>query len=173
MGAYLLRRLLLVVPTLLGIILINFAVVQFAPGGPVEQMIAELRGEAVGGIASRISAYPAVRAALLQRQRDFAAQPGGAVLDGRDIGTVICPHAPVKLYVTASDDVRAQRRAAELGASTERTLAELRERDRRDSERATAPLKPAEDAVVLDTTHLSIAEAIDRAIAQVNRVRQG
>lgn len=133
----------------------------------------DLRSAAAGQAASRIAAIPDVRAALVEFQQRFAVQEPGAVLDGRDIGTVICPHAPVKLYVTASDDVRAQRRAAELGASTERTLAELRERDRRDSERATAPLKPAEDAVVLDTTHLSIAEAIDRAIAQVNRVRQG
>lgn len=133
----------------------------------------DLRSAAAGQAASRIAAIPDVRAALVEFQHRFAVQEPGAVLDGRDIGTVICPHAPVKLYVTASDDVRAQRRAAELGASTERTLAELRERDRRDSERATAPLKPAEDAVVLDTTHLSIDEAIDRAIAQVNRVRQG
>ena len=93
------------------------------------------------------------------------------MLDGRDIGTVICPDAAVKLYVVASDEVRAARRAAELGADPEEMLAQLRERDLRDSQRATAPLRPAEDAVVLDTSTLSIDDAVARAVAEVLRVR--
>ena len=112
-----------------------------------------------------------MRAALVDFQRRFAAQDPGAVLDGRDIGTVSCPEARVKLYVTASDRIRAARRAAELGADPAAMLAELRERDRRDSERATAPLKPAADAVILDTSTLSIEAAIAAAIAEVDRAR--
>ncbi|MFC3169788.1 (d)CMP kinase [Paracoccus fontiphilus] len=133
----------------------------------------DLRSAEAGQAASRIAAIPEVRAALVDFQRRFAAQEPGAVLDGRDIGTVICPDAPLKLYVTASDRIRAARRAAELGADEAVMLAELQERDRRDSERATAPLKPAADAVVLDTSHLSIADAIARAIAEADRARQG
>lgn len=132
---------------------------------------ADLRSAEAGQAASRIAAIPEVRAALVDFQHRFAAQEPGAVLDGRDIGTVICPDAAVKLYVTASDQVRARRRAAELGADPEEMLAQLQERDRRDSERAAAPLKPAPDAVLLDTTHLGIPEAIAQAIAQVNKVR--
>ena len=131
----------------------------------------DLRSAQAGQAASRVATIPEVRAALVDFQRRFALQEPGAVLDGRDIGTVICPDAVVKLYVTASDQVRAHRRAAELGADPARMLAELQERDRRDSERATAPLKPAEDAVVLDTSDLTIAEAIARAIAQVDQAR--
>lgn len=131
----------------------------------------DLRSAEAGQAASRIAAIPEVRAALLDFQHRFAAQEPGAVLDGRDIGTVICPDAPVKLYVTASDQVRAQRRAAELGADPVQMLAELQERDRRDRDRATAPLRPAEDAVVLDTSDLSITEAIARAVAAVDRAR--
>ena len=89
------------------------------------------------------------------------------MLDGRDIGTVICPEAELKLYVVASDAVRAGRRAAELGADPAETLAALRERDARDSARATAPLRPADDAVILDTTHMTITEAVSRAIVEV------
>ncbi|GGF59812.1 cytidylate kinase [Paracoccus acridae] len=132
---------------------------------------ADLRSAEAGQAASRIAAIPEVRAALVDFQHRFAAQEPGAVLDGRDIGTVICPDAAVKLYVTASDQVRARRRAAELGADPEEMLAQLQERDRRDSERTAAPLKPAPDAVLLDTTHLGIPEAIAQAIAQVNKVR--
>jgi cytidylate kinase len=132
---------------------------------------ANLRSAEAGQAASRIAAIPEVRAALVDFQHRFAAQEPGAVLDGRDIGTVICPDAAVKLYVTASDQVRARRRAAELGADPEEMLAQLQERDRRDSERTAAPLKPAPDAVLLDTTHLGIPEAIAQAIAQVNKVR--
>ena len=131
----------------------------------------DLRSAEAGQAASRIAAIPEVRAALLAFQHRFAGQEPGAVLDGRDIGTVICPGAPVKLYVTASDQVRAQRRAAELGADPVQMLAELQERDRPDRERATAPLRPAEDAVVLDTSNLTITDAIARAVAVVDRAR--
>jgi cytidylate kinase len=136
----------------------------------------ELKSEAVGGIASRISAYPLVRAALLDRQRDFAAQPGGAVLDGRDIGTVIVPDADVKLFVTARVEVRAERRRDELlrlgrPAHYEDVLIDLRARDARDSARAAAPLVQADDAILLDTSDLSIDAAVQRAIALVEAQR--
>jgi cytidylate kinase len=128
-----------------------------------------LRTPEVAQAASRVAAIPEVRAALVDFQRAFARRAGGAVLDGRDIGTVICPEAEVKLFVTAMDDVRARRRLAELlqkGHQTdyEEVLADLRTRDARDSARAAAPLKPAEDAVMLDTTDLSIEEAVARAV---------
>lgn len=127
-----------------------------------------LRGPEVAQAASRVAAIPEVRAALVDYQRAFAGRIGGAVLDGRDIGTVICPEAQVKLYVTASDEVRAERRHLELikrGEDTTRddVMAELRRRDARDAARATAPLKPAEDAIRLDTSELSIDEAVDMA----------
>lgn len=131
----------------------------------------DLRSAEAGQAASRIAAIPEVREALVAFQRHFAAQEPGAVLDGRDIGTVICPDAAVKLYVVASDEVRAARRAAELGADPAEMLSQLRERDLRDSQRATAPLRPADDAVVLDTSTLSIADAVAAAIAHVERVR--
>ena len=131
----------------------------------------DLRSAEAGQAASRIAAIPEVREALVAFQHRFAAQEPGVVLDGRDIGTVICPDAAVKLYVTASDQVRALRRAAELGADADEMLTQLQERDRRDSERETAPLRPAPDAVLLDTSHLTIPEAIALAVAQVDRVR--
>ena len=131
----------------------------------------DLRSAEAGQAASRIAAIPEVREALVAFQHRFAAQEPGAVLDGRDIGTVICPDAAVKLYVTASDQVRALRRAAELGADADEMLAQLQDRDRRDSERATAPLRPAPDAVLLDTSHLTIPEAIALAVTQVDRMR--
>lgn len=129
----------------------------------------ELRSEAVSKIASAISAYPAVRAALLDRQQAFARQPGGAVLDGRDIGTVIAPEAEVKLYITASPEVRARRRMKELEgrgmkAGYEDVLADIHSRDKRDSTRAAAPLRPAPDAILLDTSALDVGEAIAEAI---------
>jgi cytidylate kinase len=129
----------------------------------------ELRSETVSAIASAISAYPAVRAALLGRQRDFARQEGGAVLDGRDIGTVIAPDAELKLFVTALPEVRARRRLAELQGrgmqtSFDEVLAEIRARDARDSERTSAPLTRADDAVLLDTSDLSREQAIAEAI---------
>jgi len=129
----------------------------------------ELRSEPVSRIASAISAYPAVRAALLDRQQDFAKQPGGAVLDGRDIGTVIAPQADVKLFVTASPEVRAKRRMGELLARGmpshyDDVLLDIRARDQRDTHRDVAPLKPADDAVLLDTTELDVDAAIAEAI---------
>jgi CMP/dCMP kinase len=132
----------------------------------------ELRSEPVSKIASMISAYPSVRAALLDRQQDFAGQPGGAVLDGRDIGTVIAPDADVKLFVTASPEVRAGRRLKELQARGmtahyEEVLADIRSRDERDSGRAVAPLKPAPDAVLLDTSDLDPDEATAEALRLV------
>ena len=133
----------------------------------------ELRSEATGGLASRVSVHPAVRQALFERQRAFATQPGGAVLDGRDIGTVIAPDAAVKLFVTASVEARALRRWNEMrerGESHTLTQIEddLRRRDARDTGRKDAPLRPAEDAIMLDTSSLSRDEAIARATALVN-----
>ena len=132
----------------------------------------ELRSEASGGLASRVSVHHSVREALYERQRSFATQPGGAVLDGRDIGTVIAPDADVKLYVTASLAARAERRWKEMHARGDpRTLEEitedLRRRDERDRNRAEAPLRAAEDAKVLDTSDMSIDAAIAAAIAAV------
>ena len=129
---------------------------------------AELRSEPVSRIASLISAYPSVRAALLKRQQDFANQAGGAVLDGRDIGTVVAPGADVKLFVTASPEVRAERRLRELEARGmashyEDVLADIRSRDERDSGREVAPLRPAEDALLLDTSALPPDEAVREA----------
>jgi cytidylate kinase len=132
----------------------------------------ELRSEPVSKIASVVSAYPSVRTALLERQQDFARQSGGAVLDGRDIGTVIAPDADVKLFVTASAEVRAQRRLKELiargmNAHFEDVLADIRSRDARDSGRDIAPLKAAADALLLDTSALAPEEAIAEAIRLV------
>jgi cytidylate kinase len=129
----------------------------------------ELRSEPVSRIASVVSAYPSIRAALLERQRDFAGQPGGAVLDGRDIGTVIAPGADVKLFVTASAEVRAERRLRELEARGmhahfDDVLADIRARDRRDSTRSAAPLHPAPDAILLDTSGLDVEQSIAEAI---------
>ncbi|MDP3669457.1 MAG: (d)CMP kinase [Telluria sp.] len=128
-----------------------------------------LRSEIVGGLASRVSIHPAVRQALYDRQRSFATQPGGAVLDGRDIGTVIAPEAEVKLYVTASVAARAQRRFIEMRKRGEAvTLAaiedDLRRRDERDSGRADAPLRMAADALLLDNSGLSPDESVAAAI---------
>ena len=128
----------------------------------------ELRSEIVGSIASRISAYPMVRSALLDKQRSFATQDGGAVLDGRDIGTVIAPDARVKLFVTAAPEVRAQRRLAELvargmGVHFEEVLADIRARDERDINREAAPLVQAADAILLDTSALDVEEAVAEA----------
>jgi cytidylate kinase len=134
----------------------------------------DLRSEIVGSIASRISAYSAVRAALLERQRAFAAQDGGAVLDGRDIGTVIAPRATAKLFVTASPEVRARRRLEELlsrgmAAHFDDVLIDIRARDERDSHRDAAPLVQADDADLLDTSAMTAEQAIAAAIALVER----
>lgn len=133
----------------------------------------ELRAEASGALASRVSVHPAVRAALLERQRRFAARPGGAILDGRDIGTVIAPDADAKIYVTASAQVRADRRAREMearGLSADRAAmaADIEARDARDMGRASAPLRQAEDADLLDTSFLGIEAAVQKAIALVD-----
>lgn len=124
----------------------------------------DLRSAEAGQAASRVATIPEVRAALVDFQRRFAAQAPGAILDGRDIGTVICPDAAVKLYVIAADLTRAQRRAAELGTGVDEMLAQLRERDARDAARATAPLRAAEDAITLDTTAMSIEDAVAAAV---------
>ena len=127
----------------------------------------DLRSLAAGQAASRVAAIPQVRAALTAFQRQFARSAGGAVLDGRDIGTVICPMAEVKLYVTSSAEVRAHRRWLEVGGDLAQVLAEVRERDARDMNRADAPLRPADDAVLIDTTELTIEQAVDLACAAV------
>ena len=132
----------------------------------------ELRSEAVSSIASRISAYQSVRSALLDRQRQFAGQPGGAVLDGRDIGTVVAPDAAAKLFVTASVEIRAKRRVAELlgrglPAHFDDVLIDIQARDERDMSRATAPLAQAADALLLDTSALDVDGAIAEAVRLV------
>ncbi len=137
-----------------------------------------LKSHAVGEAASVVSAIPEVRAALIAFQRDFAAKPPGAVLDGRDIGTVICPNADVKIYVTATPEVRARRRAAEYRAQGRNideatVLADILKRDERDSQRAAAPLRQAPDAHLLDTTDMDISSAIRAAIDIVEATRAG
>lgn len=138
----------------------------------------ELRAEATGALASKIAAIPAVRAALLAWQRGFAADPPGgrkgAVLDGRDIGTVVLPDAMVKFWIVASDEARAERRFKELQAKGEvaiyaRVLEDMRERDARDTARATAPMKPAEDAEIIDTSALDADQVFQRARAYIDR----
>ena len=137
-----------------------------------------LRSEETGGLASRVSIHPAVRQALYQRQRAFATQAGGAVLDGRDIATVIAPDADVKLFVTATVDARAERRWKEMVASG-RDVAltdiaeDIRHRDERDSNRADAPLRVAEGAFVIDTSALTREQAIAAAIDAVEAGRRG
>jgi CMP/dCMP kinase len=133
----------------------------------------ELRGESASQAASKASVHPAVRAALLDRQRAFARQSGGAVLDGRDIGTVIAPEADAKLFVTASAEARAERRTRDVTEDYEVVFADIIARDERDSGRSAAPLRQAEDADLLDTTNLTIDAAIQRAIALVEaRIRR-
>lgn len=133
-----------------------------------------LREEATSAAASKVAAIPAVRACLLKFQQDFCQNPpngkSGAVLDGRDIGTVIAPHAPVKLYITASAETRAERRYKELQGRGENVsyaavLADIKERDTRDASRSTAPAKPADDAIVIDTTTMTADQAFAEAVA--------
>ncbi len=137
-----------------------------------------LRNEEVGGLASRVSIHPDVRAALNKRQVDFANQPGGALLDGRDIGTVIAPHAAVKLFVTAPAEIRARRRHDEMqrqgiNVPFADILTDIRARDERDMGRLDAPLKLAEDALLLDTGDLTIGDAVQAAISLVeSKLRQ-
>ncbi|GAW35975.1 cytidylate kinase [Roseovarius sp. A-2] len=136
----------------------------------------DLRTPDVSQAASRVAAIPEVRQALLDFQRAFARRAGGAVLDGRDIGTVICPEAEVKLFVTASDAERARRRHKELSesghaATLDEVMDDLRQRDARDSARAAAPLKPAQDALRLDTSEMTIDQAVAAAVAEVERAK--
>ncbi|MGN6570069.1 MAG: (d)CMP kinase [Pseudolabrys sp.] len=136
-----------------------------------------LKAQGVGEAASIVSAMPQVRAALLAFQRDFAAVPPGAVLDGRDIGTVICPDADVKIFVTAAPEVRARRRALEFTGAGKpvdeaAVLADIKARDARDMNRAAAPLKQADDAHLLDTSELDVDGALRRAIALVEARRK-
>lgn len=153
------------------------AAAELAAGLDVAAMVPdELRTAEVGQAASKVAVHPAVRKALFQLQRDFAFQPGGAVLDGRDIGTVVCPDAHVKFWIDADVEVRAARRVAELNAKGDpitqvEMVAQLRERDERDQNRAVAPMKPAEDAHLLDTTDLSIDAAREKARQIVDQVR--
>src|SRR4051812_16120160 len=135
-----------------------------------------LKGHQIGEAASIVAAIPEVRAALLAFQRDFAARPPGAVLDGRDIGTVICPHADAKIFVIAAPEERARRRAAELRVSGQDAdeaaiLSDILRRDERDRARTVAPLLPAPDAVVLDTTHLDVEQALAAAIRLIESTR--
>jgi cytidylate kinase len=143
---------------------------------PVDLENPDLRTHAVAQAASEVAVIPEVRSALVDFQRSFAARDGGAVLDGRDIGTVICPGAEAKLFVTASAECRATRRHAELGArgndiSYDQVLADVIARDTRDSERATAPLKAAEDATMIDTSDMTIEQAVAAAINAVDARR--
>lgn len=136
-----------------------------------EQVGANLRTEEVGAMASKVAALPGVRNALLQRQRDFAEKPG-LIADGRDMGTVVFPQAPLKVFLTASAEERAKRRFQQLqekgiDANFDRLLTDIKARDERDSNRAVAPLKPAEDAVVLDSTRMSIQEVFNKVLAEM------
>jgi len=137
---------------------------------------ADLRGPDVAEAASKVAAIAQVREALVDFQRAFARRDGGAVLDGRDIGTVICPEAEVKLFVTAGAEVRAERRFLELAArghklTRDEVLADIRARDARDSGRTTAPMRAAEDAVILDTSELCVDEAVAAALRVIEAAR--
>jgi cytidylate kinase len=139
---------------------------------------ARLKEKGVGDAASKVAAMPSVREALLKLQKDFVSQPGGAVLDGRDTGTVIAPNADVKIFIEASAEVRAERRFRELSQKGENVrfeevLATIKGRDARDSGRSVAPLMPARDAVLLDTTHLDIEAAFRAALSIVEAARAG
>ncbi|MCC6597839.1 MAG: (d)CMP kinase [Alphaproteobacteria bacterium] len=133
----------------------------------------DLRNDASGNAASKVATMPEVRKALLDLQQNFASNPGGAfkgaILDGRDIGTVICPEAPLKLFITAAPEIRAQRRLKELQsrgieATYEAVLKDMLERDARDTARKTAPMKPADDAIIIDSSHISAAEMLEKAL---------
>jgi len=133
----------------------------------------DLRSHAAGQAASKVAVIPEVRSALVKFQREFARQSGGAVLDGRDIGTVICPDADLKLFITARPEVRAHRRYLELGGDEAQILNEIIERDSRDMSRADAPLRAAEDAVVIDTSDLDIEAAVRLAAEHVTARLKG
>jgi len=139
---------------------------------PLKFSDAELRTEQVGAAASIVATVPEVRAALLDLQRAFARKEPGAVLDGRDIGTVVCPEAEAKLFITASPEVRARRRQKELGSDDfDSILADIRARDERDSKRTTAPLVAAADAVTLDTSDMDVEAAVAAAVRAVEARR--
>jgi cytidylate kinase len=145
--------------------------------GPEQLEAADLKGHDAGEAASVVSAVPEVRAALMAWQRDFAAAPPGAVLDGRDIGTVVCPHAEVKIFVTAAPQVRARRRALELrrqglAVTDDEILADILRRDARDSSRPIAPLKPDPNAHVIDTSELDVEAVLRQAIVIVEQSRR-
>jgi len=150
------------------------AIARMAAGlNPVDLERPDLRSEPIGQMASKVAAMPVVRAALLDFQRRFGREPPGAVLDGRDIGTVIFPDAGAKLFITASPEARARRRLKELRekgirAIEERVLAEMKERDARDGGREVAPLKPADDALVIDSTDLTPDEVFHRAVSFID-----
>jgi cytidylate kinase len=150
----------------------------FAERGVPETLdFAEYRTREAGQAASRVAAYPGVRAGLLDFQRNFAHRPGGAILDGRDIGTVIAPEAVAKLFVTAAPEVRAERRWKQLTAAGESSrlvdvLDDIKKRDARDSSRSNAPLAQAPDAHLLDTTEMSISQAFDEALRIVEQARR-
>jgi CMP/dCMP kinase len=129
----------------------------------------DLRTMTAGEAASKVAVIPEVRAALVEFQRRFARSEGGAVLDGRDIGTVICPRAEVKLYVTASAEVRAHRRWLEVGGDEAQVLSQVKARDARDMGRGAAPLRAAADAVVIDTSEMTIEAAVAQALAEVKK----
>lgn len=137
-----------------------------------KDLTGDLRSNEVAEAASRVAVIPEVRAALRDFQHAFAARPEGAVLDGRDIGTVICPEADVKLFVTARPEIRARRRWQELGGDFEAVLEEVRARDARDADRALSPMKPAPDALILDTSEMSIEQAVAAAIDHVAAARR-
>lgn len=144
--------------------------------GAEDLIVGYLRTAEVAQMASKVAVIPEVRAALVEFQRDFARRDGGAVLDGRDIGTVICPDAEVKIFVTASAEVRAKRRFLELQAAgsamtPEEVMADVLARDARDRDRATAPMKPAQGALILDTSEMTIDEAVAAAIKAIEARR--
>jgi len=155
---------------------VEAAVAAARAAGVTEFDEARLRGREMGEAASIVAAMPPVRAALLAAQRDFARRPGGAVLDGRDIGSVVCPEAEVKIFLTASPEARAGRRARELAERGESAdyaaiLADIAKRDARDSQRSEAPLRAAADAVALDTTAMSVEAAFAESLRIVERLR--
>ncbi|MCK0126207.1 cytidylate kinase [Gelidibacter sp. F2691] len=157
-------------------VLVGFDPIEAAKALTPADMQGDLRTPEVAQAASKVAVIPEVRAVLVDFQHSFAARGEGAVLDGRDIGTVICPDADVKLFVTASAEVRAERRFLELSAkdhdvTRNQVLADVIARDKRDSERTEAPLKPAGDAVIIDTSDLSIEDAVASAVAVVDQAR--
>ncbi len=139
---------------------------------PVSYNDADLRGELIGGYASKVAALPKVRAALLKFQRDFASQSPGAVLDGRDIGTVVCPRSDIKFFVTASVEARTQRRFLEMpGSDFNAVKADILARDERDQSRQIAPLKPAADAIIIDTSAITAQQALQECLRVILKLR--